>query len=352
MRRMVAATQVEGVTSATPNQGTGNGHANAAHLAPPLTSRPTAGRRSSAREHWSRLLPAPEEWVPPNVSPAMARFKISWSEFIDSLIKEWKTLNIVSALLLSSILTLFQVPDAASDPAARTPALLSLICAVVSLSFGVLYIVRFGTMRSMYKATRWAAAAQRTRTSVWWNVWVMLALPAVWLAWAMLFFLTAIMAFVWRTGAVGDEANHDYQLSQRQMLPIRIVISALLALAGVYLVAIIQTFRAYGSGDAYAGVDPGSRPMSPSPPIALVPIPATPRREPTISAPGPTPEMRREPSDRGRGRPTRARERRVEPSVGLGLVGVPDAPPPPAVKSLADVDVEKGDLIPGLARSS
>jgi len=48
-------------------------------------------------------LPFPEEWVPPNVSPALARFKRSWENFVDSLVREWKTLNVLSALLLSSV---------------------------------------------------------------------------------------------------------------------------------------------------------------------------------------------------------------------------------------------------------
>lgn len=47
------------------------------------------------------VLPFPEDWVPPNVSPALARFKRSWESFVDSLVREWKTLNVLSALLLS-----------------------------------------------------------------------------------------------------------------------------------------------------------------------------------------------------------------------------------------------------------
>jgi len=39
----------------------------------------------------------------------------------------------------------------------------------------------------MYKATRWAEEARQTTTFIWWNVWVLLAMPAVWLAWAMFF---------------------------------------------------------------------------------------------------------------------------------------------------------------------
>jgi len=52
-------------------------------------------------------LPFPEEWVPPNVSPALARFKRSWEGFVDSLVREWKTLNVVSALLLSCDISVF-----------------------------------------------------------------------------------------------------------------------------------------------------------------------------------------------------------------------------------------------------
>ena len=53
-------------------------------------------------------LPFPEEWVPPNVSPALARFKRSWENFVDSLVKEWKTLNVLSALLLSCSIFVFR----------------------------------------------------------------------------------------------------------------------------------------------------------------------------------------------------------------------------------------------------
>lgn len=51
---------------------------------------------------------------------------------------------------------MFQNTMMAQDPVIRTAALLSLTSALMSLSFGCIYIVRFGTMRSMYKATRWA----------------------------------------------------------------------------------------------------------------------------------------------------------------------------------------------------
>jgi hypothetical protein len=45
--------------------------------------------------------PSDREWTTPIVSPSLQSFKQSWDELMESLQKEWKTLNVVSALLLS-----------------------------------------------------------------------------------------------------------------------------------------------------------------------------------------------------------------------------------------------------------
>ena len=42
-----------------------------------------------------------DEWTAPLVSPALIRFRHSWEAFVDSLMREWKTLNVISALLAS-----------------------------------------------------------------------------------------------------------------------------------------------------------------------------------------------------------------------------------------------------------
>lgn len=46
--------------------------------------------------------------------------------------------------------------EAASHPITRTAALFSLICALMSLLYGCMYIIRFGTMRKMHKASSFA----------------------------------------------------------------------------------------------------------------------------------------------------------------------------------------------------
>ncbi|KAF9464333.1 hypothetical protein BDZ94DRAFT_1256944 [Collybia nuda] len=191
-------------------------------------------------------LPFPDEWTPPLVSPALIRFKLSWEAFIDSLLREWKTLNVVSALLLSAILTMFQIPSAEGDPVTRNAALLSLVCALMSLSYGCVYIVRFGTMRSMYRASKWAEEARKTNTLIWWNVWVFLAMPAVWLAWSMVLFIVSILSFLWRTGSELDP-EEPRRLGARASLGPRIAVTAVFALGMVYFAMIVKTLRSYGT---------------------------------------------------------------------------------------------------------
>ncbi|KIY72501.1 hypothetical protein CYLTODRAFT_417889 [Cylindrobasidium torrendii FP15055 ss-10] len=200
-----------------------------------------------------------EDWTAPYVSPALVRFKHSWEAFIDSLLREWKTLNVVSALLLSAIMTMFQVEDAVNDPLTRTAALLSLICALMSLSYGCMYIVRFGTMRSMYRASRWAEEARKTDTLIWWNVWVMLAMPVVWLSWAMIGFLVSILSFVWQTGSTSDPEQRP-ALSPTAVLGPRIAVTGVFAIGMMYFVLIVHTLSSYGShGELYESMlHPGS----------------------------------------------------------------------------------------------
>ena len=53
-------------------------------------------------------------------------------------------------------MTILQIPSAALDPVTRYAALLSLICALMSLLYGCIYIIRFGMMRSTCRAAEWA----------------------------------------------------------------------------------------------------------------------------------------------------------------------------------------------------
>jgi len=96
----------------------------------------------------------------------------SWDSFINDLLREWKTLNIVSVLLLSfvprfirsafltylhsAILTILQIESAANDPLTRFSALVAMLTSFMSLIYGCIYIIRFGSMREATKAAQWA----------------------------------------------------------------------------------------------------------------------------------------------------------------------------------------------------
>ncbi|KAI0771686.1 hypothetical protein BD413DRAFT_625327 [Trametes elegans] len=191
-------------------------------------------------------MPFPEDWTPPVVSPSLARFKNSWELFVDTLMREWKTFNLVSALLCTTILTIFQIEDAAADPITRWSSLMSLVFALMSLSYGCVYIVQFGSMRSMDRASRWAEEAQKSRTAIWWNIWVLLATPAVWLAWSMISFCVAILSFVWRTGSDADQGDGaPAPLTATQALGVRVAISAVFAFGLFNFFMIIRTFGSY-----------------------------------------------------------------------------------------------------------
>ena len=141
---------------------------------------------------------------------------------------------------------MFQINDAENDGFTRSFSLVSLIFAAWSLIYGGIYIIRFRTMRSMKRASSFAQEAQQSRMNIFWNVWVMLALPAVWLAWSMITFFAAILSFVWTSGASSDNPQNPTRKIER--IP-RGIITVIFALGLVYFVLILQSFRSY-SGEA------------------------------------------------------------------------------------------------------
>ncbi|KAJ6551437.1 hypothetical protein B0H19DRAFT_863405, partial [Mycena capillaripes] len=198
--------------------------------------------RASA-EQWNRnpmtLMQQGDEKPLP---PSLLNFRSSWESFIDALMREWKTFNVISVLLMSAILTLLQIEDA-SHPVTRTTALFSLICALMSLLYGCMYIIRFGTMRKMHKASSLAMEAQNVTASIWWNVWVLLAMPAIWLSWSIITFFASIMSFIWLTGSSQDKPN--VVLSARAALGPRIGLTFVFAVGLIYFVLIVREFHRY-----------------------------------------------------------------------------------------------------------
>ncbi|KAF8872945.1 hypothetical protein BD779DRAFT_316434 [Infundibulicybe gibba] len=212
----------------------------------------------------------------------LATFKSSWESFASSLIKEWKTFNVVSVLLLSSVVAILQLQTDPSS-ACRISALMSLLSGLMSLLYGCLYIVRFGTMKKMYSAIRYVKDAERTNNSVFWNAWVLIAMPAVWLSWSIIFFFVCILSYVWQDQT--SNTNGCRTTISTPSLPAQIVVSLVFSIGLVYFVMVVRVFNRYAKdGRAHSNGDiRTSRLPTPSSPLSPYGLPPT--RAPDLQQP-------------------------------------------------------------------
>ncbi|KAJ3574438.1 hypothetical protein NP233_g1756 [Leucocoprinus birnbaumii] len=185
---------------------------------------------------------APAITNPDSLPPAYRNLTTRWGYFIDDLLEEWRTLNIVSALLVPGILTIFQVEGASNDPVTRYLAFWSLIAALISLLFCSAFIIQFSRMRKPSIAIEWSFEAHTPRTAFW-SVGVMLSLPTVWLTWSIVAFIVSIMSYMWRCDA---NPPSDFPVPRSTELGFRIFVSAVLAIGTLYGLLIYISFRRYG----------------------------------------------------------------------------------------------------------
>jgi len=86
--------------------------------------------------------------------------------------------------------------------------------------------------------------SQQTQLVIWWNVWVLLAMPATWLAWSMILYIVCIMSFVWRTGTTADTDRGIMSPSEARVP--RVIVSVVFSLGLIYFGLIASTLRRYG----------------------------------------------------------------------------------------------------------
>lgn len=71
-------------------------------------------------------------------------------------------------------------------------------------------------------------------------------MPAIWLAWSMLLFVTSILAFVWRFGSTDNSDQQQLGLPPNVTLGTRIALTCVFGLGMIYFVLIVKTMRSYG----------------------------------------------------------------------------------------------------------
>jgi len=178
--------------------------------------------------------------------PLHEDLKHAWDSFIDSLMQEWRMLNVISILVLSAIVAILQIQSAVDDPFTRFSGLLSLICVFISVAYGCVYSIRFDTIRETRKAVEWTCEARNAKSSKFWNVSILLAMPLIWLAWSILIYLVCFLSFVWRTGTTPSSQSSP-TVTAHDILGPRITISVIIAVALTCFILILTTFRKYGN---------------------------------------------------------------------------------------------------------
>jgi hypothetical protein len=84
-------------------------------------------------------------------------------------------------------------------------------------------------------------------SSIVWNVWILLATPAIWLAYSMISFCVAILSFVWTTGT--DKMPQPP--STEMAIAPRIVVTGVFAIGVLVFIAVIRTFRSWTDDIVY-----------------------------------------------------------------------------------------------------
>jgi len=174
-------------------------------------------------------------------------------------IEEWGILNVISSLLLGILLTFLQLEEAGLHPLTRLFALLSLECAFMSLLYSVLYLARFHSLRDVERGMNWIFAATQTSTRPYWNLWLFLALPTVWLAWSLIFFSTSLLSFVWTSGdrrvpeltpsTDGDQTMGVMPMSFRDFTPLwpRIILTVVFTFGLSVGFLVMRAFKEVGA---------------------------------------------------------------------------------------------------------
>ena len=133
----------------------------------------------------------------------------------------------------------------------------------------------------------------KTKTFIFWNIWILLAMPVVWLTWSIFLFLLCIMLFVWRAGTPRPEPF--LAPSNKDLLAVRLVLTFLLVFGINYGILILATFSQYGEAMDKAWKrrvdgwleEQAALPPAPAPP----PFPPAPFSYTPVSYPAPGPRQ-------------------------------------------------------------
>ncbi|KAF9468217.1 hypothetical protein BDZ94DRAFT_1247490 [Collybia nuda] len=138
---------------------------------------------------------------------------------------------------------MYQIPQAANDPLTYTFSSLTQYRAFAGLVYAAALHVYF---ESEYTHTQtfaivWWKSTIRSNDSIW-NTWVMLSLPAASTLWALISYLLAILAFVFRPPA---PALDDYPMPSALNTSLKVIVTASIVSDVVCLACTWMTLKGY-----------------------------------------------------------------------------------------------------------
>ncbi|KAF9040781.1 hypothetical protein BJ165DRAFT_1492115 [Panaeolus papilionaceus] len=183
-------------------------------------------------------LDAAEQGEPGTLSNELRRdFQESWEKFIDTLLSDWSMSISVSGPIAASAIAVVQIPDVASDLVTRTLAILSFVCAIMSLCCGCLSTQGYERRKDIQYAPLWIQAVQRNEISMY---VAQAAAAAIWVSWSMIFVISAMLSFVWRCNS---EPRDRQPHSTEGLLASRIIITLVVILGVSCVTAVLLVLK-------------------------------------------------------------------------------------------------------------
>ncbi|OBZ69581.1 hypothetical protein A0H81_10308 [Grifola frondosa] len=166
-----------------------------------------------------------------------------WRAFSCALTKQWKLINVLCGLLLSTAVALMQISGVCGDPLMNALGIISMICALNGFLLGIIYIAHWhlSALTDVQNGD-----ANQLASSRWRNAPALLAAPAAWLAWASLTFLTLILAYIWRAA----RASPPTAGAAPTALIAPMCITGVLLFALAHFVLTVHTFTGIGKSAA------------------------------------------------------------------------------------------------------
>ncbi|TFK36344.1 hypothetical protein BDQ12DRAFT_686767 [Crucibulum laeve] len=164
-----------------------------------------------------------------------------WKIFTATIVEEWKSIRVLSTMVLGAVLAMFQIPSVNQDPVIRSAAYFSLICVMTSTFHSTVEIIHFSSWDDERVVENWLQEIQGYDFFSLWNTWILLSIPAVWAIWGGLSFIISVILLLWRSSPISSPSI-DVS-SQYAPLGIRLVLSTIMLMSIVHILLIYFTLR-------------------------------------------------------------------------------------------------------------